>query len=1241
MSSRVANNPASVPSASAIARRAANIIRFHIWCDSTSIVPKQLEEVLRAIGYEVDLDEIGEASVDLAGAELVIADESMPRLSEHAQRLAHHRVQGARIGCLSLSGLTPAMKRALRPLQAPLLEPALDPYTTLERIAPVLGINIRTDAFVSYSRRDQTLADALIEGLSRQGLRPWIDRRDLLASEEWVRALRRGVESSDSFLMLVSSASLASKFCVEELSWAEELGKRIVPVIIEDVPSSEISEAISKRQFITLAVDDGGSFALSEGAIERIASELSQDPQDVRFHLDLLTAAIDWKKSGLSEKLLRGRDLRNAEEWLDRMSARRREPLPVALHTELIAASRAASRRRTRIGLGLAATAVVVTLALAIWATLNALQAGRERNTAQGRLAEQRAFGAFVDWDTDPVRAFLQAESAVRSSPADDLQRPGYAIMTASLAARLPEFVSNLETEISSAEFSDDLSRIVVQPVLGSALLFTLGDPASSPLRLSGGGDDLRFVDYAFSSDRRRLAALGRDRFAKEGDPVRLVVWDTLSGGTIASASLAYIQGNSPDLLGFAGDSNHVVVETSASQDYSAYVIPMDATSMRRQEPWHSRARFLLGQLDLESSTVLRVEPEADGASRIELLNLISGAPAFSWSPLKVQGSIVQAYLTAGAQALMVLMPGANSGSVKLSAFRLTSTKAEPIGEPLEGPGPIFVYRAARDGSAAAVIDGGADYPAELWLTAERKRLTVPTARKIDSPFTVKTGEEFRPVDLTSDDRFVVARDPIDPQHQQILLFERTSMRLTASPFRLPLSYETMGIGKNGTTLATVSHDGLVERWDLLQHRLPEERILPVPGMLLSGAFLADRRTLVTESRVKQQGGFAAQIDLWNTETGEHTGGLPDLLDIRTEYAVDQVHSRIATASKSGEQTKVQLWNIEESKPTWSVLVDAPVEGIAFRLDGAELATVGLDDTGAAILVEYSAADGSITGREKNFLDNGSVHLAFTRDGNSIIGDYDYASVVIWSISERAKVGAPLTFSGSGGIPFDLGYDLIKDLRNIRREGESLIGELPGAVVVRILQDGPGTIIKPLADDTPILSAYERGDARLYPVRGSDLVSSDGRWFALATNSTGVEYASSLRVFDLRSGLPVSRPLLHQVRGRPGDPWPRLLSSSDTEFDPIQAVAFVGRDADVVTVTTNGVLRRWSVESEGWEHSNDEGRLGAQLTGRELISARYVRRLPRTEYAQLLKIRTIAPVLRQDSDNGKNRPGME
>ena len=71
--------------------------------------------------------------------------------------------------------------------------------------------------------------------LRAHGVATWYAEEDIPTAEKWEESIRRGLESCDWFLVVMSPRSLASRWVKAEVLWAmDERPKRIVPVLLED-----------------------------------------------------------------------------------------------------------------------------------------------------------------------------------------------------------------------------------------------------------------------------------------------------------------------------------------------------------------------------------------------------------------------------------------------------------------------------------------------------------------------------------------------------------------------------------------------------------------------------------------------------------------------------------------------------------------------------------------------------------------------------------------------------------------------------------------------------------------------------------------------------------------------------------------------------------------------------------------------------------------------------------------------
>lgn len=91
----------------------------------------------------------------------------------------------------------------------------------------------RESFFLSYSRSDEAFALKLAKDLRSQGVAMWVDQLDIRPSEHWDRAIERAVTSCRGIVVIVSPRSVASDNVADEISYAIDNGKSVLPVMIE------------------------------------------------------------------------------------------------------------------------------------------------------------------------------------------------------------------------------------------------------------------------------------------------------------------------------------------------------------------------------------------------------------------------------------------------------------------------------------------------------------------------------------------------------------------------------------------------------------------------------------------------------------------------------------------------------------------------------------------------------------------------------------------------------------------------------------------------------------------------------------------------------------------------------------------------------------------------------------------------------------------------------------------------
>ena len=204
--------------------------------------------------------------------------------------------------------------------------------------------------FISYSHKDIDFAGKIVQALADNNLDTWVDWKSIPKGTDWWEKIKRGIEEADALLFLISSQSVSSEVCRDELDHAIANGKRILPIILNEPEKELIPEVLSKLNWIFCreGQDDFNK------AIEEIRETIRTDYEWLQFHTELQVKALKWQRAGGERSLLlRGRELDNAESMVGLKAGV--EPYLLDLQREFLVQSRQVvnrQRRQLTIGLG-------------------------------------------------------------------------------------------------------------------------------------------------------------------------------------------------------------------------------------------------------------------------------------------------------------------------------------------------------------------------------------------------------------------------------------------------------------------------------------------------------------------------------------------------------------------------------------------------------------------------------------------------------------------------------------------------------------------------------------------------------------------------------------------------------------------------------------------------------------------------------------------------------------------------
>jgi len=177
------------------------------------------------------------------------------------------------------------------------------------------------DVFISYSQKDSLeFARRLNDHLQKLGKTTWFDQESIAVGVDFKAEIKRGIESSDNVLFIISPQAIRSPHCEEEVCYATDLQKRLITVLYLDVSPEELHDypALEKIQWIDFK-EEKRVHSKFQGSFNELISKLEIDREHVHQHTKWLQRALDWSGAGKSDdSLLRGSEFEIAYDWLQK-----------------------------------------------------------------------------------------------------------------------------------------------------------------------------------------------------------------------------------------------------------------------------------------------------------------------------------------------------------------------------------------------------------------------------------------------------------------------------------------------------------------------------------------------------------------------------------------------------------------------------------------------------------------------------------------------------------------------------------------------------------------------------------------------------------------------------------------------------------------------------------------------------------------------------------------------------------
>ena len=158
--------------------------------------------------------------------------------------------------------------------------------------------------FVSYAREDAESVLQVTRSLREQGARLWVDQLDIPAGARWDLEVELALDRCDWFLVFLTSASCQSQNVMDEVSYAIDEGKHILPVRME---VCRIPLRLRRFQYRDLTHVGGLDALARQLGIDTRKRARNQSKKD--RHPMIVSRSVDWNKPKSPEKNKSGSSL--------------------------------------------------------------------------------------------------------------------------------------------------------------------------------------------------------------------------------------------------------------------------------------------------------------------------------------------------------------------------------------------------------------------------------------------------------------------------------------------------------------------------------------------------------------------------------------------------------------------------------------------------------------------------------------------------------------------------------------------------------------------------------------------------------------------------------------------------------------------------------------------------------------------------------------------------------------------
>jgi len=857
---------------------------------------------------------------------------------------------------------------------------------------------------ISYSRRDKEFVQDLFAALTTSGIPKeniWIDWDDIPPAADWMEEITRAIGAADAIVFVISSDSLKSKVCGDEIRIAIENNKKLIPILYREPQDGDpIHEKISSTNWIFMNQD-----SLLESEISTLLKAINTDLDWVLEHTRTLERAIEWDQQERDKSfLLRGVDLENAESW-QANAVQGKNPQPTRLQAVYIQASRQDAKRRRRNLLIGVSFALVVSVALGITAVIQWQETQRQ---AEINLVRQLSAQASSKMDERLDLASLLSLEALRlserSSTTTDISRAegvGSLMSVVTHKPALNGYLHGHEAQIIDVDINFGAGLIATASEDGTVRLIDL---ETLILRHLFQKDDDELRTATISPDGNKLATGGSAGI--------ISLWDTETFQLIGEISdghddeifriLYHPKGNA---LVTAGHDGQVIEYNPETLKINRVVYDSEPIASLAYNPAGSELAIgtVNGYIDVVDTTngniLYTIDSGFDDATKAIAFNddgtiLASGGAGQIvdlWD-VETQAALDHFEFTGVISINSLtfdplgdfLAVGSDNRNVFLVSVKNNSRGfGEDVHLLSAHVGEIFDIDISNDGNL--LLSGGVDQTAILWNVRdglEGRGTDIQTANSYHEADVNKVAfsPDGRLLASAGDDSLIYIKDLTgDKSDVQVLTGHNWSV-------------QDVVFDPNGKLLASSDSDGVIILWDVETGQRVGEKLkhgVDVPWFPL--AFSPDGKLLAS-------GSSDGSVILWDTITGQQVG---ETLFGHSEIVMGLAFNPDGSILASGSADfNIILWDVAIGKKIITLPYLAQVQSLLFTPDGNRLISGGFDAMVRIWDVETGDQIHQLSGHLGDVTD-----LAFNPDKTLLASASTDGNVILWDLQSLERIG--------------------------------------------------------------------------------------------------------------------------------------------------------------------------------------------------------------------------------------------